>query len=79
MFLPCLSLFVCEKDISKSYAWIRTKLDGHVGCVITTNRLGFGEHLGAIILLIFLSDSSALRNMAKMIYSTIFQKVMDGL
>ena len=51
------------------------KLGGQDGCVARTKRFDFGEDLDPII---FFSDSSPLSDWAKLIYSTISQKVADG-
>ena len=51
-------------DISKSYVWIQTKLDGWFGGVTTTNCFNFGEDLDADPIN-YLSNSSQLRDGAK--------------
>ena len=53
-----------DKDISKSWGWIRTKLGGH-DCVTRNNRLDIGEDLDPITGLEFLIDSSPLRDGAQ--------------
>ena len=42
-FHPCLSLSVCEQDISNGYGWTQTKLGGQVGRVTRMKYLDFGE------------------------------------
>ena len=61
---------------SKSCGWIQTKL-GHVGCVTRKNWFYFGEDPNPDPI-IFFSDAFPLRDRAKLIYSTISQKVVDG-
>ena len=56
---------------------MRTKLGVHVGCVRRNNGFNCGEDLD-LDPIIFKSDSSPLRDGAKLICSTISQKVVDG-
>ena len=55
------------------------KLGGHVGCMARKNYFIFREDPNPDPdLIIFLCNSSPLRDQAKPMYSTISQKVVDG-
>ena len=55
------------------------KLAGHVGYVTRKNCFNFVKYLNPDLdPIIFLSDSSPLRDRAKLIYRTISQKVENG-
>ena len=62
-----------KNDISQSCARIRMKLGGYIGCVTTKKWFNFGEDPNPD-LIIFLSDSSPLRDRAKLIYGAWYLK-----
>ena len=57
---------------------MRTKLGGQDGFVARMNHINSGEDPNVDSDLIILSDPSPLRDMAKMIFSTISQMVLHG-